>query len=124
MTNAVRWRAIRDYDGRYVVSDHGEVKTLVARAARKAGYTLKQRISGRGYMYVELSQGGVTKPHMIHRLVADAFIGARPANFQVNHKDGIKTNNRASNLEYVTASDNSKHAVRLGLIDMSKPTAA
>ncbi len=52
----------------------------------------------------------------IHILVATAFIGDKPPSCQVNHKDGNKGNNCASNLEYVTQSENGKHAYRLGLL--------
>jgi hypothetical protein len=48
-------------------------------------------------------------------LVADAFLGPKPPKLDVNHKDGNKRNNRIENLEYVTRSENHRHAFRLGL---------
>lgn len=51
----------------------------------------------------------------VHKLVANAFLGPRPLGMQVNHKDGNRKNNRLSNLEYLTCSDNMKHAFSTGL---------
>lgn len=52
---------------------------------------------------------------MVHILVASAFIGKRPADYEINHKDGNKSNNSVDNLEYVTRKENKEHAKRLGL---------
>lgn len=51
----------------------------------------------------------------VHGLVAEAFIGPRPIGVQVNHIDGDRTNNSATNLEYCTDSENKRHAVSIGL---------
>lgn len=52
---------------------------------------------------------------MVHRLVMVAFAGHPPLGKQVNHKDGNPSNNRLVNLEYVTPSENTRHAIRMGL---------
>jgi hypothetical protein len=52
----------------------------------------------------------------IHRLVAAEFLGTCPKGIQVNHKDGDRLNNHASNLEYVTPSENTRHSVVAGLL--------
>jgi hypothetical protein len=67
-----------------------------------------------------LADSGKYSTFSLHRLVAEAFIGPRPAGMEVNHKDGNKGNNQADNLEYVTKSENVRHAMRLGLVN---PTA-
>jgi hypothetical protein len=51
----------------------------------------------------------------VHRLIARTFLGPCPAGLLVNHKNGIKTDNRACNLEYVTKSQNALHGIALGL---------
>jgi hypothetical protein len=51
----------------------------------------------------------------VHHLVAEAFIGARPAGLVTNHIDGDKLNNTPANLEYVTAAENERHCVENGL---------
>jgi len=51
----------------------------------------------------------------VHQLVADAFKGPRPDGLVCNHKNGVKTDNRPQNLEYVTYAENCRHAHRNGL---------
>lgn len=70
------------------------------------------RVNGNGYVMVGT---GHTKSARVHVLVADAFIGPKPDRMDVNHIDGNKQNNRADNLEYVTRSENHRHAFKLGL---------
>lgn len=60
---------------------------------------------------------GVDRYRKVHHMVADAFLPAKPSpQHQVNHKDGDKHNNEATNIEWVTQSENAKHAVALGLV--------
>ena len=63
-----------------------------------------------GYLRTSISEGGKAKPILAHRLIALAFLGPCPDGYTVNHKNGIKTDNRPDNLEYVTLSDNVRHA--------------
>lgn len=65
-----------------------------------------------GYMAVKLSMG---VNRSVHVLIAAAWIGPRPKGFDINHRDGVKTNNRPENLEYVTRSENALHSYRNGL---------
>lgn len=62
-----------------------------------------------GYFMVAMS-GPFLRRAYLHHVVAEAFIGARPAGYVINHMDGNKQNNCAKNLEYITPSENSKHA--------------
>jgi hypothetical protein len=110
---AENWLAIEGYEGRYAVSDQGNVMSMNFAKSGLPGL-LKFNLS-RGYQTVELQTGPVKKRFTVHRLVAGAFIGPRPEGMQINHIDGVKANNAASNLEYVTPSENQKHSFRIGL---------
>ena len=70
---------------------------------------------GGGYAYVDLWVDHTRVTWLVHRLVAVCFLGAPPAGAQVNHKDGDRTNNWEHNLEWVSASENQKHAYRTGV---------
>lgn len=71
------------------------------------GYTKKGR---KGYRHISISYGMYSKPAKVHILIALTFLGPRPPGMVVNHKDGDKENNSASNLEYISSSANIKHA--------------
>lgn len=66
--------------------------------------------------YPAISIGEEKRMATIHSLVAAAFIGPRPSGLHINHIDGVKANNRVTNLEYVTCAENIRHAARLGLM--------
>lgn len=66
---------------------------------------------GRGYMYVRTTN----RNHILHRLVASAFIPNPENKPEVNHKNGNKANNRVDNLEWVTSKENAQHAIKNGL---------
>lgn len=69
----------------------------------------------RGYLTVMFRVGEKKVNFTVHRLVAAAFIGPRPNGMHINHIDGVKANNAAANLQYVTPSENTRHSFRLGL---------
>lgn len=106
------WRDIGD--GRYQASSLGRVRNTQCRFGREA---LKPFKSSTGYWEVELFHAGVGKRAKVHRLVWEAFNGPIPEDRpQINHKDGVKTNNRIENLECVTGKENMVHASRTGLL--------
>lgn len=117
------WRAIPGYEGYYEVSNFGQIRSLDhERVAFKSSYVMKGRIlkqskGNSGYFQVNLSKLGKQKIVMVHRIVAKVFVkNDNPdKKIAVNHKDGIKTNNFAENLEWITYSDNQKHAYKNGL---------
>jgi hypothetical protein len=110
-----RWQPIEGYEDLYEVSDHGRVRRTGASPYAKPGRILKPALAGRGYHRVTLYWAGRPQLVYIHGLVAEAFLGPRPAKHEVNHRDGNKTHNAAGNLEYVTPLGNSQHAVQTGL---------
>jgi HNH endonuclease/NUMOD4 motif len=112
------WRAVVGWEGWYDVSSWGRVKRLrFSKVTRNTwpGKILKPG-SAHGYLHVSLHRDdGFHQTRTVHTLVAAAFLGPRPEGMEVNHKDGIKTNNFPWNLEYVTPSENQLHAYRIGL---------
>ena len=112
------WKNIPNYEGLYMVSDDGKIKGL------KSGKELKYSYTYNGYRKVKLYCDSQGKTFMVHRLVASAFIPNVQNKPQVNHIDGNKENNAVENLEWVTQSENLSHAVKTGLIDISKMTKA
>lgn len=79
------------------------------------GNEIKQTTTNRGYKRITLSIDGKEERWSVHRLVALLFVSNPEQKPQVNHIDGDKENNNASNLEWCTASENNKHAFRVGL---------
>lgn len=93
-----QWKNIKGYDGKYQVSDLGRVRSL----KNGNSHILKTLLVANGYLQVALCKNGNIKRHLVHRLVADAFI-PNPNNLpQVNHKDENKGNNVKTNLEWCT----------------------
>lgn len=101
------WRDVPGYEGRYQVSNCGNVRSLPG--DRRAGRILAPNKMPNGYLGIILGRG--SKMHMVHRLVASAFVTGDTA-LQVNHKNGSRASNRASNLEWTTCSDNHRHSYR------------
>lgn len=101
----------------YLISDSGQVFST------KSNKYLKTPCGNVGYPLVNLTAGkGKRTTHTVHSLVAEAFIGSRTPNHEINHKDGCKTNNHVSNLEYVIPSDNVRHAYKTGLAPTTSNT--
>jgi hypothetical protein len=114
------WRPAPGYEADYHVSSLGRVKRISPSSGAVVGRILKPLFGGTGYLNLSLSQHGHQQKRTIHRLVAFAFCGTPPRNFEVNHKDGNKINNRALNLEWVGRDENCRHAYRLGLTPLPR----
>jgi len=95
----------------YKVSNIGDVYSEKYNKFKK----LKPRLNSKGYLYVNLCVKGKYSSKIIHRLVAEHFVEGYEEGLVVNHKDGNKTNNHYSNLEWCTLSENSKHSFFNGL---------
>lgn len=120
----MEWRPVVGFESTYEVSSCGQVRSL-DRLVRQShpgstktrlwkGKQLKQTVAAtRGYAQVSLSLDGKAHKVYVHRLVAEAWLTGR--NETVNHKDGNKLNNNVTNLEWVSHSDNLRHAFATGL---------
>lgn len=107
------WKNIDLYDG-YQVSNFGRVKSVHRTIFRNDGRTaimsekvLKDRYNPRGYSYICINR----KNYAVHRLVATAFLYKNENQTDVNHKNCIKSDNAATNLEWCTKKENTKHAI-------------
>ncbi len=115
------WRDVVDYEDRYEVSSAGQVRTKERQGfhpKNKHGGTHFFKVYSRlkkttpdkyGYLQVALANDEGNKTVTVHRLVARAFVPGQTAKLQVNHKNGNRKDNRAHNLEWVTASENVRH---------------
>lgn len=110
MTNE-KWAPVRGYDN-YKVSNFGRIRSIRNGNSRLLK-TPDPRHHNEGYCRIGLSNNGKRKQHLVHRLVADAFVDNPDCLPHVNHKDGDKTNNRSDNLEWASRSSNMKHAMQL-----------
>jgi hypothetical protein len=114
-------KPIEGYENKYVISSTGIVTSVprLSRNGRKiGGVTLKGGIYPNGYRYVILTDDNRNESrHLIHRLVATAFIPNPYKLPCVNHIDGNKRNNSIENLEWCTHLDNVRHAIRTGLVE-------
>lgn len=116
------WSEIEGYEGEYEVSSIGRVrsKKLLVWGGRKyyikKGRILKPGLSGTGYYTVSLRG----KTHKISRLVANAFLCKINESDCVNHIDGNKENDNVKNLEFISISQNNKHAYLTGLKNTKK----
>ena len=115
MTREV-WRWIEGHEGLYMVSNLGRVMSVPTVSQRgghkyrKPGMEIKPQDNGRGYKFVALYKDGSQLLMTVHRLVASAFLENPEEKPDVNHKDGDKANNKVDNLEWVTKSENMRHA--------------
>jgi hypothetical protein len=104
------WRNIDGYKGVYQVSSFGRIRSYKYNLPR----ILKPRVNKKGYKYINLCLDGKYKSLSVHRLVAKTFIAK--SDLTVNHKNGNKLNNCVDNLEFITITENLKHAKENNLL--------
>lgn len=104
------FKDIPGYEGTYKINPDGQIISCI----RKKSRFLKICVSKNGYTKVELHNNCKGKWHSVHRLVATTFIPNPENKPQVNHINGIKTDNRVENLEWVTMSENIIHSFNIG----------
>jgi phage-related protein len=110
------WKDVKGYEGLYQVSDLGRVRSLERKIVNRNGKHLlnKERILSQcpdtgGYLLVHFSANGFRGCKKVHNLVAEVFLGEKEDGYEVNHKNGINTDNRYLNLEYATHQENMNH---------------
>lgn len=114
------WKEIKGFEDLYEVSSLGEVRSKtrdrVVNSVRGTflrplvGRTLKPFFREKHYATVNLSNGKMKNPKMIHRLVAEAFLEQDPQRTNVNHINGNKHDNRVENLQWCTTKENLHHS--------------
>ncbi len=104
---------ISGYEEMYSITTCGVVTSHDRQTRRKKvkGQVLKARNNGSGYLFVCLCKDGKCERYYIHRLVAQTFLQNPESKCCVNHKDGNPSNNHLPNLEWVSHSENMRHAL-------------
>lgn len=132
MTNTMEeiWKDVQgygEYDTFYEVSNLGRIRSkdriTVGKCGRVfpfKGQIIKPCKTKLGYHMVNFRYEGRKWPVLVHRVVVKAFLTPEEGKSQVNHIDGDKTNNKLSNLEWVNASENKLHAIRIGITKPKK----
>ena len=117
-----KWETIKGYNGCYLISDFGNTKSTNKRVIINGKLltinrekVLTPKKTKNGYLQITIKYESKVKSYLIHRLVAISFIENKLNKKCVNHKDLDKTNNRVTNLEWVTHSENTKHFFINGL---------
>lgn len=108
------WKDIPGYEGKYQISNLGNVLSLHFKRSSTNSQLLKPRIDHNGYSRVYLRKPGERKVFFIHRLVAIAFIPNPQNKPFVNHINSNRSDNRAENLEWCTQQENIKHGYLYG----------
>ena len=107
------WKDISGFNGDYQVSTMGRVRSF----KKIEAILLKPNITKSGYEVVALNKDGKrVRNARVNRLVAETFLPIDSKRGEVNHINGIKVDNRLTNLEYCSRSENMKHAFETGLI--------
>lgn len=116
------WKDVRGYEGVYQVSNLGKIRSIDrlcvdvnGKNRRMKGREILQAINTVGYKKVTLSANGESVNFLVHRIVAEAFIENSQNKRTVNHIDGNKHNNNALNLEWMSHSENERHAMNIGI---------
>ena len=126
-----QWKSIPGYEGSYEASDDGQVRSVetYARIGRGEGYVRRFHSRVRslhtdkaGYKRVTLKSNSVTRNHLVHHLVLEAFVGPKPTGKECRHLNGNPADNRLENLQWGTSSENSYDVVRHGHHPSAKKT--
>lgn len=107
--NSENWLPLHGFEHRYLISNTGLIKSIFGR--NKPGVPFAGSHTKQGYIFTKLRDGnGIGKRLSMHRLLALTFIPNPNGYPQINHKNGVKHDNRLENLEWCTSSMNNQHA--------------
>lgn len=109
------WKPVKGYEGLYEVSSLGRIKSLIIPNYREKEIIMTPTLHGTGYNIIGLTKAGKQKIFRFHRIVAFHFCEKKKGCDVVNHLNGIKTDNKAINLEWTTVSGNTSHSFKMGL---------
>lgn len=110
------WRDVVGYEGSYMVSNLGRVKSLDRQVLNhgtpilKKSKIISQFDNGRGYKMVQLNFNNKSKKEYVHRLVYKSFCGEIPIGFEINHISKCKHQNNVDNLEILTRKENMEYS--------------
>ena len=114
--NPEKWKEIPGYEGHYMCSTYGRVKSIDRIVKSKNGINqyrkgriLYQEKTKHGYLIIRLVKDGIRRGGGVHRFVAKTFIDNPKNKPEVNHINEVKYDNRVENLEWMTSSENTNH---------------
>jgi len=112
------WKQVVGYEGLYEVSTLGNLKTFNWKGTGQTRI-MKPAKDHKGYLRTMLVKDKIAKTIKMHRIIAQAFLVNPENKATVNHKNGIKDDNRVDNLEWATCKENTHHAIANGIFVFS-----
>jgi len=109
------WKDIIGYEGIYQASNLGNLRSLNYKRSGKI-QVLKPALDNKGYLRTALMKDGKLKTVKVHRIIAQTFLLIINDKNQVNHINGVKTDNSLTNLEWCNNTENQNHAIKIGLV--------
>lgn len=116
VSSTCEWKAVVGYEGVFEVSRCGKVRRIKTYAGNPWCKEKILTLDNNGYLRTDLWYKNKGKTFFVHRLVAMAWVEGDHS-LSANHKDGVKTNNSADNLEWLTLAENTKHQHATGLMN-------